>query len=236
MILLSCAGTLASLQYAHISPKFLYRLPLTIYQESKLARATGSNTFAHMPEKIVGKHVTLTRLRFSDRPLLAALYSNTESVSSFFVRNGVYLGPSQAPYSFVNSQLIQQYFGSLILYVVTGQPKDNLEVNFLGIIGAEVSNVFERECEILGVAYKQYWGRGHANESTALFLEKFFNHTPWESILATPSPHNSRCHAFLLKSGFTFSHIAQEHRVKNQLLFRLKKSTFLESHHKDKVL
>ncbi len=234
ILLVSLMATYEYLVQSNITPSFLCTLPSLVYHETKLRIATGSNTLAQMPEKIVGKNILLTKLHTNDRTRLAKLYANKESASSFFVRNGVYLGPSQDPHAFVNTQLIQQCFGSLILYVVTKPPTNNAPAEFMGVIGAEVSNVFKNECTILGMALTQYWGTGNANQSTALFLETFFKHSPWTSILASTSPHNSRSHSFLLKGGFAFSHIAQEHLVTNELVFRLKKTDLLKEDKKEK--
>lgn len=211
------------LYWQKVSWCFLSELPELAYQQYYLMNALPAGGFTTMPNKILGKHVTLKKLCISDRKNLSKLFLDSASTTSFFVHNGAYLNNHKDAFWFIDYLLVKQAIGSAFVYVVLVIPEDQTTPIIGGIIGTHISQRFKQECEILGISYAQHWGKPGTTESTYLFLNAFFKHTGLQRILACTSPHNGRCHSFLLKAGFNFSHISHEESAKNCLLFKREK-------------
>jgi|GEM_PF-6019215 len=225
---LLCGGFFLA-RYFHITAEIAQKLPRIIAREAYYTYIVRENArLDRMPQTIREGRLTLHKLRFQDFEYFYPIIGNPYCADSFFINSSINMVPHIDPNLYLYIQLAAQFFGTRCMYSVV----DNATQKIGGMV--EITYIRneatgkKEHYEISGFARPREWGNGKALEATAIAIETFFNVTNEEELLAFTAPYNNRCHTFLLKSGFVFSHVCQEEHSKNELIFKINKKQGLE--------
>lgn len=223
-----CGGFFLA-RHFHITREIACKLPRIIAREAYYTYIVREKAgLDRMPHTIKDGRLTLTKLRLQDFEYYHPIIGNPYCADSFFINSSINLVPYVDPNLYLYIQLAGQFFGSRCMYSVIDNATQKIGGMVEIIYIRDTTTGKKEHYEISGFARPREWGNGKALEATAIAIEAFFKATNEEELLAFTAPYNNRCHTFLLKSGFVFSHVCKEEHSKNELVFKINRTQGFE--------